>query len=58
MLAYLDPGSGSMIAQAVVAGVAGAAVVGKVGWRRITSPLRKKGTEATQTPTEAETEEV
>jgi hypothetical protein len=41
-LAYLDPGSGSMIAQAVVAGVAGAAVVGKVGWKRITSPFRSK----------------
>ena len=40
-LAYLDPGSGSMIAQAVVAGVAGAAVVGKVGWKRISSPFRK-----------------
>ena len=61
MLAYLDPGSGSMIAQAVVAGVAGAAVVGKVGWRRLTSPLRKKGDAATadeSTSTEAETEEV
>ena len=61
MLAYLDPGSGSMIAQAVVAGVAGAAVVGKVGWRRLTSPLRKKDAAATTdegTSTEAETEEV
>jgi hypothetical protein len=65
MLAYLDPGSGSMIAQAVVAGVAGAAVVGKVGWRRITSPLRKKGAD-TESPTpdqaaieaEEQTEEV
>ena len=60
MLAYLDPGSGSMIAQAVVAGVAGAAVVGKVGWRRLTSPLRKNGGQpaADPTSTEAETEEV
>jgi hypothetical protein len=60
MFAYLDPGSGSMIAQAVVAGVAGAAVVGKVGWRRLTSPLRKKdaATPETSTSTEAETEEV
>jgi hypothetical protein len=47
MLAYLDPGSGSMIAQAVVAGVAGAAVVGKVGWKRITSPFRKNDETAT-----------
>ena len=58
MLAYLDPGSGSMIAQAVVAGVAGAAVVGKVGWRRLTSPLRKKDGTTDATSTEAETEEV
>jgi hypothetical protein len=58
MLAYLDPGSGSMIAQAVVAGVAGAAVVGKVGWRRITQPLRKKSGAEETTSTEAETEEV
>ena len=56
MLAYLDPGSGSMIAQAVVAGVAGAAVVGKVGWRRLTSPLRKKGADGADATTEAETE--
>ncbi len=56
MLAYLDPGSGSMIAQAVVAGVAGAAVVGKVGWRRLTSPLRKKGADGTDATTDAGTE--
>ena len=31
---YLDPGSGSMIVQAVVGGVAAAAVVGKIYWRR------------------------
>lgn len=42
MLAYLDPGSGSMVAQAVVAGIAGVAVVGKVGWRKLTSPFRRK----------------
>ncbi len=53
MLAYLDPGSGSMIAQAVVAGVAGAAVVGKVGWKRLTSPLRRKSADSGAT-TEAE----
>ena len=54
-LAYLDPGSGSMIAQAVVAGVAGAAVVGKVGWKRVTSPFRKKG--ATEEPAETDSSE-
>jgi hypothetical protein len=35
VLAYLDPGTGSMLLQAVVAGVAGAAVAGKLYWRRL-----------------------
>jgi hypothetical protein len=35
LLAYLDPGSGSMIMQAVAGGVAGFAVVGKMYWRRL-----------------------
>lgn len=50
MLAYLDPGSGSMVAQAVVAGLAGVAVVGKLGWRKLTSPFRRK-TRPTVAPT-------
>ncbi len=37
ILAYLDPGAGSMVVQAVVAGLAGVAVVARVGWRRLTS---------------------
>lgn len=41
MLAYLDPGSGSMITQAVVAGVAGAVVVAKLSWRRMRSSVHK-----------------
>ncbi len=41
LVAYLDPGSGSMVTQAVIAGVAGAAVVAKVGWRRISSSVHK-----------------
>jgi hypothetical protein len=42
MLAYLDAASGSMIVQAIVAGAAGAAVFFKLGWRRITSPFRRR----------------
>lgn len=34
VLAYLDPGSGSMILQAIVGGVAAVAVAGKFYWRR------------------------
>jgi hypothetical protein len=41
-VAYLDAASGSMIVQAVVAGVAGVAVFAKIFWRRLTSPFRRK----------------
>ena len=32
--AYLDPGSGSMLVQLLLGGVAGAAVIMKLGWQR------------------------
>ncbi len=32
--AYLDPGSGSMLVQLLLGGVAGAAVIVKLGWQR------------------------
>lgn len=32
--AYMDPGSGSMLVQLVLGGVAGAAVIMKLGWER------------------------
>jgi hypothetical protein len=35
VLAYLDPGSGGLLLQALVAGVAGAVVTAKVYWRRV-----------------------
>jgi hypothetical protein len=44
MLAYLDAASGSLIVQAIVAGAAGAAVFLKLGWRRISSPFRRRAT--------------
>ena len=40
---YLDAGSGSMIFGAVAAGAAGVAVAAKVGWRRMSGVLGKKG---------------
>ena len=43
MLAYLDPGSGSLIAQMVVGAFAGAAVAFKLGWRRILAPFSRRG---------------
>ena len=35
MLAYLDPGAGSMILQVLAGGLAGLAVAGKLYWARI-----------------------
>jgi len=40
MLAYIDPGSGSMIAQVAVAGAAGVAVAVKVAWRKTAGRIR------------------
>jgi hypothetical protein len=44
LFAYLDPGSGSMLLQAFVGGVAAIAVAGKFYWRRFLGFLgiRKK----------------
>lgn len=53
MLGYLDPGSGSMVAQAVVAGLAGIAVVGKLGWRKLTSPFRRRSRPESESPADA-----
>jgi hypothetical protein len=39
---YLDAGTGSMLVQIAVAGVAGAAVFAKMGWAKITAPFRRK----------------
>jgi hypothetical protein len=46
--AYIDPGSGSMIFQAVVGGLLAAAIVVKTFWRRIVS-LFKRGRTADET---------
>ncbi len=51
-LAYVDAGSGSMITQVIVAGAAGAVVVARVGWRRLSAPLRKKRLEPPEAPSE------
>jgi len=48
--AYLDPGTGSMILQAMLGGIVGAMVVGKVYWHRfrafLTSRLSDKSSES------------
>ncbi|HSC90111.1 MAG TPA: hypothetical protein VLB86_00505 [Gaiellaceae bacterium] len=40
ILAYIDPGSGSLLLQALAGGVAAVAVAGRVYWRRVTTFLR------------------
>ena len=40
LYAYLDPGSGSMLVQLLLGGVAGAAVVMKLGWERFKDMFR------------------
>ncbi len=52
VLAYLDPGSGSMILQILAGGVAAVAVTAKLYWNRILRFLhiRKDDPEAAETP--------
>ena len=40
IFAYLDPGSGSMLLQALAGGAAAIAVMGRLYWQRITKFLR------------------
>lgn len=41
-LAYLDPGSGSQLAMAIVAGFAGGVVAIKLWWRRVLGLFRRQ----------------
>ena len=45
--AYLDPGTGSMIIQLLLGGIAGAMVVGKLYWHRFKSFFGRKETAPT-----------
>jgi hypothetical protein len=46
--AYLDPGSGSMLVQLLLGGVAGAAVIMKLGWERFKDVFRSSRTKPTK----------
>ena len=51
VLAYLDPGSGSMILQVLAGGVAAVAVTAKLYWGRLLRFLRiRKDEETPETP--------
>ena len=53
-IGYLDPGSGSLIASAVVGGAAAAGVAIRQARHRVTSRFSRKRDEAEQTSPEAE----
>ena len=40
LLAYLDPGSGSVLLQALLGGIAAIAITGKLWWHRLLTLLR------------------
>ena len=46
--AYLDPGSGSMLVQLLLGGVAGAAVILKLGWQRFRDMFRSSSVDKTK----------
>ena len=47
--AYLDPGSGSMLVQLLLGGVAGAAVIMKLGWQRFKDIFRSSTSKERET---------
>jgi hypothetical protein len=56
VLAYFDPGSGSLIASAAAAGFAGVAVVAKSSWHKAKGKLRggRKEQEQPEAPVDGE----
>ena len=53
LIAYLDPGSGSMILQILAGGMAAVAVTAKLYWNRILKFLRIKKDDETPEPAKA-----
>ncbi|MFN2617110.1 MAG: hypothetical protein ABR581_08295 [Thermoleophilaceae bacterium] len=53
VLAYLDPGSGSMILQVIAGGLAAVAVTAKLYWRKLLRFLRIRKDEPEVSETEA-----
>jgi hypothetical protein len=51
--AYLDPGSGSMLVQLLLGGVAGAAVIMKLGWERFKDMFRSSSAKDRETKPDA-----
>jgi hypothetical protein len=53
---YLDPGSGSILIQLIIASALGAALVFKTSWSRIKNFFKRDGAEATDDEIESEDE--
>ena len=51
--AYLDPGSGSMLVQLLLGGIAGAAVIMKLGWERFKDMFRSSSAKGRETKPDA-----
>ena len=56
VLAYLDPGSGSMILQILAGGVAAIAVTARLYWNRILKFLRIKKDDEVAEPKQGQTD--
>lgn len=52
--AYLDPGSGSVILQAIAGGFAAVAVTAKLWWKRVTGIFRRDRDDQTAPPASEE----
>jgi hypothetical protein len=55
VIAYLDPGTGSVIVQAILGGLAAAAVTVRLWWHRVTSIFRRGSSDETQPQAPAQT---
>ncbi len=53
MLGYLDPGSGSIIVAAIIAGFAGVGVFLKIMWRRMRHPFSGRKQRTPEEPTDS-----
>ena len=55
--AYIDPGTGSVILQAILGGVAGIFLFGRLYWTKIKHSFRKRSTEQSSDQKEQDTPE-
>lgn len=54
---YMDPGSGSLLLQIILGGLAGLAVAGKLFWHRLVSLFRPQRRESESDPESADAED-